>query len=113
MFVQARRDLRSQVVDRGPACGDDQNCQNHQHGDARPHALRFIRRIGDDARIRSALGLQRVFGHQIVFIESQIARDRADEAAIENTAGQLLPLFVFECFEEARRNACGDGNFFQ
>jgi hypothetical protein len=52
--------------------------------------------------------LERVFGDEAIFIQAEVARDGANKSAIEDPAGQLLPLFVFECFEEARRNACGD-----
>lgn len=48
-----------------------------------------------------------VFAEERFFIEAEIAGDGADKAAIEDTAGEFAPIFVFESFEEARTNTRG------
>ena len=106
--MQARGDLGSKIMNGGPAPGENQNHQNNHHGNSCPHSLRFIGRVRYDAGIGAAPGLQGVFGDQAIFVEAQIPCDRANKSAIEDSARQLFPLFAFEGFEEARRNACGD-----
>ena len=49
----------------------------------------------------------------ILFVESQEMRHGADEPAVEHAARQALPLFVFQCFQEARADARGRGDFVQ
>ena len=52
-----------------------------------------------------------VFGEEIFFVEAEVAGDGADEAAVENAAGELVPIFVFESFEKAQADASGDNDF--
>src|SRR5580700_4474081 len=54
-----------------------------------------------------------IFGEQIFFIEAQKTRDGAYKSAVENAAGEFVPLFVFKSFEEARTDARGGSHFLQ
>src|SRR5580700_11746117 len=54
-----------------------------------------------------------IFGEQIFFIEAQKTRDGAYKSAVENAAGEFVPLFVFEGFQEARTDARGRSHFLQ
>ena len=50
---------------------------------------------------------QLVFRYEAVFVKAEKARDGPNKSAIENTARQVIPFFVFESFQEARRDSCG------
>ena len=52
-----------------------------------------------------------VLGEKGLLVEAEIAGDGANEASIENAAGQLVPVFIFEGFQEARANARRQGYF--
>ncbi len=54
-----------------------------------------------------------VLGEESFFVETEITGNGADEAAIEDTAGKLVPVFIFERFEKAGANARRQGNFVQ
>src|SRR5580700_10548002 len=54
-----------------------------------------------------------IFGEQVFFIEAQKTRDGAYKSAVENAAGEFVPLFVFEGFQEARTDARGRSHFLQ
>src|SRR5438045_3729989 len=75
-------------------------------------------RSSGDAVFRSLRGWcqnfaarQIVFGEQIFFAQTQVARDGAHETAAKNAAGKLFPVLVFECFEEFRSDARGGTKF--
>jgi hypothetical protein len=50
-----------------------------------------------------------VFGEEMLLAEAEIARDDANEAAIEDAAGKFFPVFVFESLQEPHRHASLDG----
>ena len=52
-----------------------------------------------------------IFGEEIFFVEAEVAGDGADEAAVENAARQLVPIFIFEGFEKAQADAGSDNDF--
>src|ERR1700676_1460602 len=54
-----------------------------------------------------------ILGKQIFFVEAQKTRDGAHKSAVENAAGEFLPLFVFEGFKKARTDARGRSDFLQ
>ena len=96
---------------------DPSNNDQSDH-DNRAAAGRQLRGISagtlrGDVDVHSLVGPQRVLGDQTVLIEPQKTRDRANESAIEDAAGKLLPLIFFNCFQETRADARGGGNFFQ
>ena len=47
---------------------------------------------------------QIVLSDEIILVQAQKTRDRANEAPVENSARQHFPLFIFERFEEASAN---------
>ena len=54
-----------------------------------------------------------VFGEESLLVEAEVTSDGTNKTAIENAAGEVGPVFVFEGFEEARSNAGGESDFFE
>jgi hypothetical protein len=52
-----------------------------------------------------------VLGYQAILVNTKKTSNRADEAAIECAARELVPFFGFESFEEAGADASGGGDF--
>jgi len=55
---------------------------------------------------------QIVFGEKRFLVEAKITGDGADKAAIENTAWEFLPIFVFQCLQESWTDARGLSKLF-
>jgi len=54
-----------------------------------------------------------ILSEESLFIETEVTGDGANETAIEDAAGELSPVFVFEGFEEPGSDAGGLRDFFQ
>ena len=106
-------DARNQILDGGPAGGDDHDGKNDENHNLAPLGFRLIGRIGNHAGFRAAFGVERIFGDHAVFIEAEIVGDGANEATVEHAARQFFPLFFFERGQKARSDAGSQGNFFQ
>src|ERR1700675_888597 len=52
---------------------------------------------------------QIVFGEQILFVQAEVLCDGADESTGKAAARELLPLLIFDGFEESRANASASG----
>ncbi len=72
-----------------------------------------VRRICPGQGSVAVLDREVVFGDELLLVETEKARRRADEPAIKNTARQLLPLLFLKSFEEACADAGRDRNFLQ
>jgi len=111
-FVTAVRGVAPPAVDtRGYQCGDhhysaDGQGHNDPLGWRRNAIFRGGRRLGDLVAAR-----QIVLGKQMLFIEAEVAGNGAHEAAIEDAAGELVPIFVFERFQKAQADARGHNDF--
>ena len=60
-----------------------------------------------------AFDVEIVFRNEAVFVHAEIPRDRTNKAAVEDAAGQLVPAFAFDGFQEATVDAGGGGNLFK
>jgi hypothetical protein len=89
--------------------GDESYC-DHRRRSRAPIPRHLVGTLGGYASMRIARGPQRVLGDEAILIESQKTRDRANESAIENPAGQLIPLIFFDGFEKTRADARGGGD---
>src|SRR5580704_9073483 len=92
---------------------DNHYSQKNYQCDCRPPPALLERSVGDNSGFRAAFGFQCIFRYKCVFVQAQEARNRAYKATIENSARQLIPLFVLQRHQETRSNARGGGNFFQ
>jgi hypothetical protein len=54
-----------------------------------------------------------ILSEESLFIETEVTGDGANETAIEDAAGELSPVFVFEGFEEPGSDAGALGDFLQ
>src|ERR1700689_388401 len=68
-------------------------------------------RLGPLCRRISFAGGQHVFGDEELFVEPQEASDGAHKTTIKYATGQMIPLLIFEGFEEAVPNARGSAYF--
>ena len=73
----------------------------------------FARRRRPLGNLWVIVGGLRIFGHQRFFIQAEITRDGAQETAVEDAAGQILPALAFQRFEETGSDAGGLGDFVQ
>jgi len=112
-MAHERDEARTVAVGQEGAAGEDHDEQRGGEKDRAPLARNFDGRIGNDAGVGAMLGFESVFGDKAIFVEAEEAGDGADEAAIEDAAGELVPLVAFEGFEEAGADACGGGDFLE
>jgi hypothetical protein len=91
----------------GSEQGEEHRCRH----DYRPPVRAGLNGLCRIANVRTAGGVEGVFGYDAIFVEPQVPRDRSDEAAIECSPGQLVPPVILNCFQESCADACGGGNF--
>src|SRR6266404_3752813 len=79
---------------------DGQRTERKGHGDpfgwCRDATLRRKLRFGGLITVR-----QVVFSEQVFFVKAQVLGDGAHEAAIENAARELVPIFIFQGFQKS------------
>lgn len=113
MLMPPGGELRSEMDCSEDYAHNHQSRQNNYQSHLQVARVCLDRRVSDDPRFGAAFRLESIFRDQAIFVETKEARNCADESAIENAAGQLVPLLVFQSHKKSRRNARGGGNFFQ
>ena len=112
-MMQARENSRGEAgndKDAGREENDDDCRGYNQRG---PVSLELRRQNGRGTRLFLSLRGKIIFRNQTIFVEPEILGNRADETAIEDPAGKLVPLVVFQGFEEFALNASGGGDLFE
>lgn len=99
-----RAQARSEVTIGKPSSKDNQQERACDRGSNPPAAGRR-RNSGERSDGGPVVGCQRILGHQAFFVQAEEVSHRANEAAIENSAGQVVPAFVFESFKEPYADA--------
>jgi hypothetical protein len=111
--VESRRDPRLQVVEGDGHYGHRSEQHANQRRDPAPHRLRFLRGVAHYAGIGPPLGLQGIFGDEIVFVQPQVAPDGSNKPAVKDAPGKLVPLLILKGFQEPRRDPRGGRHLFQ
>jgi hypothetical protein len=88
--------------------------KDHRHGhhDGPPVAAGRAE-LSRFANVRTARGVERVFGYDAVFVQTEVTCDRANEAAIECPAGQLIPAVILDGFQKLNADARGRRDFIE
>src|SRR5579859_673811 len=86
---------------------DEQGAQHESHSDPFGRRGDAILRRGE--RLGTLVAMREVvLSEKILLIETQIARDGTHKPAVENAAGEFVPILVFQSLQKTQTDARGD-----
>src|SRR5208337_6953 len=68
--------------------------------------------VGDQVDVgRVLFGSVQIVGNCLVLINAEVLGISANITFVEDAAGKLIELFLFQCPKQTRPNLCGSGDF--